>query len=242
MDRRERDIGLDGAVMAAFEGLQSGLWTALPCQVTTALDTAKRTVTLQPLIKAKAQNADGSFEWISLPVIPDVPVIFPEGGGVTLTFPVKPGDECLAIFACRCIDSWWQSGGQQIQPDLRMHDLSDGFALVGIASVPRVIANISTSAAQLRSNDGQAFVEVNPTTHAIRAQTTGSIDGQAGGNITMQATGTVTLRGASIVLDGPVSATSTIVATGNVTGAGKSLATHVHSGVQSGPSNTGAPV
>lgn len=220
MDRRERDIGLDGAVMAAFEGLQSGVWTALPCQVISNLDPAKRTVSLQPLIKSRAQNADGSFEWVSLPVIPDVPVVFPEGGGVTLTFPVKAGDECLAIFACRCIDSWWQSGGQQIQPDLRMHDLSDGFALVGIASVPRVIANISTSAAQLRSNDGAAFVEVNPTSHAVTVQTTGPVNA-TGSSITASASDRIDLN-----------------APNGVWANGKRIDVHQHGGVTAGGANT----
>lgn len=48
---------------------------------------------------------------VSLPLLVDVPVVSPRGGGVTLTFPVKTGDECQLIFNDRCIDFWWQSGG-----------------------------------------------------------------------------------------------------------------------------------
>ncbi len=77
----------------------------------------------------------------------DVPVIFPRGGGVTLTFPVADGDECLVIFADRCIDFWWQSGGVQEHVDWRSHDLSDAFVIPGPQSQAHKISGISTSAA-----------------------------------------------------------------------------------------------
>ena len=65
-----------------------------------------------------------------------MPVVFPGGGGFALTFPVAAGDECLVVFASRCIDAWWQSGGVGEPMEPRMHDLSDGFALIGVRSQP----------------------------------------------------------------------------------------------------------
>ena len=62
------------------------------------------------------------------------------------------------------------------------------------------------------------------------------------GGITILSPNTVTIKAPAIVLDGPVTTTSTIVATGNVTGAGTSLHTHLHGGVSPGGSNTGVPV
>lgn len=53
-------------------------------------------------------------------------------------------------------------------------------------------------------------------------------------------TGNVTVAG-TLGVTGAVTTGSTIVAAGDVTGAGKSLATHTHGGVQAGGSNTGAP-
>ncbi|MGC8050122.1 Gp138 family membrane-puncturing spike protein, partial [Salmonella enterica] len=78
----------------------------------------------------------------------------------SMTFPVAQGDECLVVFASRCIDSWWQSGGIQEQAELRMHDLSDGFAILGFRSQPRALSNISTTSAQLRSDDGATFIDL----------------------------------------------------------------------------------
>jgi hypothetical protein len=46
--------------------------------------------------------------------------------------------------------------------EFRMHDLSDGFAFVGPRSTPRVLSGVSTTATQLRSDDGATMVEVSP--------------------------------------------------------------------------------
>jgi hypothetical protein len=82
-------------------------------------------------------------------------------------FPVKEGDECLVIFADRCIDFWWQSGGIQEPVDGRMHDLSDAFCIVGPQSQAKKISGISTSAVELRSDDGQTKLSLNPASGAI---------------------------------------------------------------------------
>lgn len=61
------------------------------------------------------------------------------------------------------------------------------------------------------------------------------------GGIDIVSPGTVTVRGAHIVLDGPVHGTAAAVFDGDVTAEGTSLHTHVHTGVQSGGSDTGPP-
>lgn len=52
----------------------------------------------------------------------------------------------------------------------------------------------------------------------------------------------VTITAPLVQVNGNLQVSGTVVATGNVTGAGKSLATHVHGGVQAGGSQTGVPV
>lgn len=251
MDRRERYENEEEAMRIALDGAQSRLWTALP-GIVQSFNAGAMTCTVQPSISLLARSDDGETSPINLPVLLDCPVVFPGGGGCTLTFPVKAGDECLVVFASRCIDGWWQQGGVQGQTRLRMHDLSDGFVIVGPRSQPRVLSGISTSAVQLRSDDGSAYVEINPTSHQIKAQTSGDIVAQATGNITLQ--------GAQVIINAPViqlngnvtqttgSGTPGVSLAGPVTVAtdviagGKSLKTHVHSGVTTGSGNTGQPV
>lgn len=211
MDRRERGTDLNTAMLAAFQGQQAGMWTAMPGNII-SFDASKRTVSVQPTLKAKVQDETGAYTWVQLPVLVDCPVFFPSGGGGTLTFPIKTGDECLVVFGSRCIDSWWQLGGIQNQADLRMHDLSDGFAFVGVSSVPKVIPSISTTRPQFRSDDGAAYVEIDPTSHLIRAHTSGNIVAEcvdatvtASGNIAATAGGSAHLTAASeITLAAPI--------------------------------------
>ena len=167
---------------------------------------------------------------------------------MTLTFPIAAGNETLVIFASRCIDAWWQSGGYHNQQmELRMHDLSDGFAFVGISSLPQVIANISTTKAQLRTDNGLTYIDVDPAGN-VDVVAAANINAQAGGNLTANITGTASITAPTINLAGNVNITGNLAVTGNagvsgaMTNAGVNIGkTHVHSGVTTGSSNTGGP-
>lgn len=168
MDPRERFNELNEALITALQGWQSGLWTAMPA-IVQSFDSNKMTCTAQPAIKAKitterafvsAKRPGDAFPWVTLPLLVDVPVMFPGGGGYTLTFPIAQGDEALIVFASRCIDDWWATGKVGLQSELRMHDLSDGFALVGVRSQPRVFE--VAESCQLRSDDGETLVDLSP--------------------------------------------------------------------------------
>jgi len=52
----------------------------------------------------------------------------------------------------------------------------------------------------------------------------------------------LTITAPLVQINGHLQVSGTVVAVGNVSGAGKSLATHVHGGVQAGGSNTSAPI
>lgn len=196
---------------------------------------------LAKLTKAGTGSEDFQRESVSYPILVDIPVVFPRGGGVTLTFPVKEGDECLIVFSSRSIDFWWQNGGVQERADGRVLDLSDAFVILGPQSQAQKISNISTSAAQLRSDDGSAFVEVGVDGN-ITATTQGSITFNAP---TITLNGDVTIngnlsqgmggRGGSASMLGPVTVTNDVEAQGI------SVAGHTHGGVQTGNGSTGKP-
>lgn len=128
-----------------------------------SFNSTEQTVTVQIAIREKI-NLDGNETWVDIPQLLDVPIVIPRAGGYCLTLPIQPGDECLVIFGDMCIDAWWQSGGVQNQIDCRRHDLSDGFAILGCWSQPKVVPNYSTGSAQLRNNDGTAYVEISGNT------------------------------------------------------------------------------
>lgn len=115
------------AMARALDSRVKRLHTALPGRVL-SFDPQWQTASVQPLIDQVL--VDGTR--VPLPVLADVPVQFPRGGGFVLTFPVRPGDECLLLFNERCIDGWWQSGEPSEPLDYRQHDLSDAVAIMGI--------------------------------------------------------------------------------------------------------------
>lgn len=161
MDPRERLDDAETGLMTMLHGHQAQIWTGFP-GIIKSFDAEKMTCEVQPAIQGVQTKKDGSTAAITMPKLLDCPVFYPSGGGVTLTMPIKEGDECWVSLANRCIDAWWQSGGVQPQMEHRMHDLSDGFVFVGVWSQPNVLSDISTSTAQLRSNDGATFVELDP--------------------------------------------------------------------------------
>lgn len=134
-----------------------------------SFDPVEQTVTVQLTIREQLTNEDGSKQWVNLPLLLDVPIVIPRGGGYMLTMPVTKGDECLVIFGDMCIDAWWSLGGIQNQIEKRRHDLSDGFAIIGIWSQPNVIPNYSTTSTQLRSLDGTSSISLNKSEIDITA-------------------------------------------------------------------------
>ena len=176
MDRRERLPGDDpAAILAALQGFQSSIWTAMPGIIQDYNATAN-TTTIQVAVKCQVQQQDGTFVWTAPPPLLDCPVVWPRGGGALLTFPVQKGDECLVVFASRCIDMWWQSSQISQQAEMRMHDLSDGFCLPGPYSRPKAAGvGISSSKVELRTEDGAAKVSIDPTTKNV-AVTANRID------------------------------------------------------------------
>ncbi|WP_097301757.1 Gp138 family membrane-puncturing spike protein, partial [Escherichia coli] len=157
------------------ETTKNQIRVALP-GVIQSFDPDAMTAVVQPAIRSVEKDNDGNRITQNYPLLVDVPVVFPRGGGCTLTFPVKAGDECLMIFADRCIDFWWQNGGIQEPVDDRMHDLSDAFCIVGPQSQARKISGINTSATQLRSDDGSTYFELNPDTRKIKIVAPGGLD------------------------------------------------------------------
>lgn len=235
MKREERVEDLYATIRYALEGLRSEIQTSTPA-IIQSFDPIKRTCTAQPTIKSLLTGLDGKKQWVQLPVIVDIPVIFPSGGGYTLTFPIAQGDECLLIFASRCIDAWWYNGGIQNQDDVRFHDYSDGFALVGVNSVPNVIPSISTNSVQLRSNNGADFVEIK--NDKINVVSTNEIV-LTSPKITLNATNKIVLNSPLTEIAGNITSTGTLgTGTANFAGegtfAGHTVGHHTHADPQGG--------
>lgn len=105
---------------------RSELHTAMPATVET-YDAATGMVSVSPCLKRRYANGD----LVDLPIIPNVPVLFPRGGNAAITFDLQKGDSVLLVFAERSVDTWKTTGGKVDPKDTRKHALSDAFAIPG---------------------------------------------------------------------------------------------------------------
>jgi phage baseplate assembly protein V len=240
MDPRERSHDIEELIRSAMQSMRAGLWTAMPGRIV-FYDSTANTATVQLGIRAVGRGESGRQSAVSIPVLPDVPIVFPHGGGATLTFPIAAGDEVLVVFASRCIDAWWQSGGEQLPFEPRMHDLSDGFAIPGPMSQVKKISGISTATVQLRSDDGAAFVEIDPASHAVNVTTTGVATVTApsivlAGNVHI--TGSLQVDEAATLTGAVTTGASMVVAT-TLSINGDDFGGHEHTGVKAGSDISG---
>lgn len=95
-----------------------------------------KTIDVRPVIQ---RVVDGQA--IDLPLFPDVPPIFMQGGSSYDAHPIAAGNYCLLLINERCFDRWYAGDDGQPPLEFRMHDYSDGFALVGVnpASMAKTI-------------------------------------------------------------------------------------------------------
>jgi len=219
MDRRELGNDIVEALLAAMEGWQANVWTALPGKVID-FDPTDSTCSIQCTVQMQRTLPSGEQEWISITPLVKCPLVFLNGGGALITYPVKEGDEALVVFGSRCIDGWWQTGQVSPQVEIRMHDLSDGFVIVGPRSKAKAVSGWSTSRLEIRNEAGDTKVTLNPTSKQI----------------TLETPGNVTISAGSLTINAPITHTGTITSNGKNIGS-----THTHGGVSVGGSNTGAP-
>jgi len=93
--------------------------------------------------------------------------------------PITVGDGCLVVFADRCITTWFSTGQANPLPDFRMHDISNGFVLIGVNP------NLTPILTPLLAHEGGicetksatgAKIAANSTTHKITiANTSGTL-------------------------------------------------------------------
>ena len=169
------------------------------------------TIDVQPVINHVHNGID-----VKLPIFPKVPPVFLQGGASYDAHPIAVGDYCLLIVVERAYDNWYAGSDEVRPPERRMHDYSDTFAIVGVNPLAKAISIPSTIVRK-----GNSTV-------------TGDYTHEGDYDIT----GNVTING-NLTVNGDINCTGRLTVA-NATIAGINFASHVHGGVQTGGSNTGA--
>jgi hypothetical protein len=118
-----------------------------------SFDATKQTASISIALKQVVEvRPDGTRLLQEYPLLLECPVFFLYGGAAFLSMPVQPGDNCIVLFNDREIDNWYTSGGVQTPTSFRAHDISDGFALVGIKNMQTKIADYLANGIRLSYN------------------------------------------------------------------------------------------
>lgn len=181
-----------------------GLYKAFPAEIT-AVNTdngALISVDVLPLIQQTiSQENTNSLIYRNLPIIPDVPVVFPFAtvSGFSVTVPVEVGGQVLVVIADRSIDEWQSSGasGRPVESTTpRKHDLTDAIAILGISCDVHNVSNYDFDKVCIRNADKTQRVCVsNSHVEIVSGDSNIVIDN---GAITQEST-TISINGSSTV-------------------------------------------
>ena len=211
MERKQ----LIDTINIALQNAMANLHTATIARVERVRET---TIDVQPVI-----NREVKGESIRLPLFVKVPPVFMQGGTSYTAHPISVGDYCLLIFTERCFDRWYEGQDERRPAEFRMHDYSDGFAIVGInplasaITIPGVIAHIGDTYAE------GDYEQVGDYTHQGNRTQTGNYDLE--GDYTqvgdMDITGDFTQTGnmeitGDFVLNGNMTVNGNIVCSGSI--------------------------
>lgn len=227
MDIRQRIDDPEENLRAAIEQHMGRMWTSAMGRIV-SYDADKQTASIQLTVKSFVKDENGKRKAVDIPILQDVPVQFPGSGGQTMTFPVAAGDEVMVIFLSRASDAQQQSGGDQNPTDASVNSLSHPRAMLGFKSDPRKLSNVSTTATELRSDDGMTKISLSGA---------GGVGVATDKSVTVSAAAGVTMSGGA----GNINFTGNLIVTGEITLNGINLSTHKHTGVTPGGGTSTGP-
>ncbi|MDE2846012.1 MAG: Gp138 family membrane-puncturing spike protein [Gemmatimonadota bacterium] len=132
---------------------RKGLHTSVPGLVEIYDPTTRRA---RVKFALKQVRTDGS-EVAKAPIV-DVPVVFPSGGGFTLTFPIAQGDPVMVLFSERGIAAFKKTFAEATPTEGQYHQETDAVALPGFG--PLSITPADTDASVWQTEDGDHSVRL----------------------------------------------------------------------------------
>ena len=96
-------------IRLALDARQMDIHTGMPGRVE-KYDASTRKADIKPQLKRAVPDGQGGYVIEDPPVLPNVRVGWPKGGGMFMTFPLKKGDFVWVMFAERSLDAWKSKG------------------------------------------------------------------------------------------------------------------------------------
>lgn len=212
------DGTLSGTLRTVFRKMMQGVDGMLPA-VVLAYDRKRNVATVRPLVQVKTTAGEN----VQRAQVAEVPVLALGAGGFAITWPVRAGDLGWIEASDRDISLYLQAQDEAPPNTLRMHSFEDA-RFIPDAMRQYTIAGEDADRLTIQSLDSSTRIAI------------------GAGIVKITSPGTVEIVSPTTAITGNVTVSGTVVAMGDVTGAGISLSTHRHTGVQTGGGTTGTPV
>ena len=150
----EIDYGQLTASLRFFvEQLNKQLWTTVP-GIVQSFDAATKRASVQ--VALQRLMTDDTLREPA--VLPNVPVVFPSGGGFSIAFPLRRGDAVMLLFSRRGISQFKQSYSVSPPDKGSVMALKDAVAIPGFG--PLSLALASEAGLSLQADDGSEAVTI----------------------------------------------------------------------------------
>ena len=230
-----------------FGQLVKDIHTAFVAHVVTYDPSTKR-AEVQPAIRSLM--TDGT-EMLRAPVA-NVPVVWPGGGGIALTFPLKPKDPVLIICSERGLTGFKLSFGEASPDRESILDAKDAVAVAGFGAISIIKAGLG---AALQTEDALTYVEVHADGISIVKEnqyvslTDDGMTADIDGKIIVASSDQVSIEAPKVSVVGDLEVTGAIRAGASLDVDGGAFrhmgrdvgALHLHAGVQPGGGISGPP-
>lgn len=108
------------------------VYTSFPARVD-AYDAGTKCADLVPMLRRALPTKDGDTIYEDMPVLPNVPIMFPQGDGMSITWALKKGSFVLVHVSMWGTAEWRKTGDLSDPGDLRLHHPANCFAFPGVA-------------------------------------------------------------------------------------------------------------
>jgi len=233
-------------IEVVLQQFRKTIYTALPATIESYNAETKRAKLLPAINSISTDNQSSA-----LPVLVDVPVIFPASGAFTMHFPLAAGDAVLVVFSQRGIQNFKQDYKRSNPTNENILDYDSPIAIAGFGAISFTPAE--TNSASLQTNDGKNAVVIGESDVSLKLDNN-SVKISSSDIKLSVGSATVTLTSSLFSSSVPIAAPDFTSSTGsaatfsqgittpeNVVAGSISLKTHIHTGVTTGEGDTGTP-
>jgi hypothetical protein len=156
MNSQTHEPSISHALRVAFTSMLNDVHTVMPGTIE-SYDYTTCKASVQPALQRKYQD---DIER-ALPIMVNVPVVWPRTFQGSISFPLNRGDGCLIVISERSMDEWLSLGKICTPNDPRKFDLSDGIAIPGLFAFTETSSISNNTGFQIHFKDQTIEIDAN---------------------------------------------------------------------------------